>query len=117
MDEHTEGINDNPTQVIAVDKDGHLRRPSIMVDYEFYEQYLASFDADEEYKRELVQSVWSLMFQIASCGFDLHPLQQVEEKCGRNAEFAKVSQIQPVDSAMMTPHQKNQNEQPHEESA
>ena len=65
---------------------GSASRPSILVDCKRYENYLTDFDLPEDLKEELMQSVWQIMFDFASRGFEIHPLQQVEQTCARKSD-------------------------------
>ena len=57
----------------------------IKVDYERYARFLDDSDASDADKREFVQTVWNIVFSIASLGFEAHPVQVIHKICGKSA--------------------------------
>jgi hypothetical protein len=79
-------------QATKFDADRIASHPRIKVDYELFAHFLDGCEASEEQKRLLAQMVWNLVFQIASLGFEFHPLQQAKADCGNLApEWNKVT--------------------------
>lgn len=60
-------------------------RPVITVDVSLYEQYLAECDLTEEEKHDFLQTVWKIFCEFIMYGYGVHPLQQVENGCGRTS--------------------------------
>jgi len=75
--------NDNIPQ-LAIRHTG-ATRPVITVDVSLYEQYLAENDLTEEEKHEFLQTVWKIVCEFVMYGYGVHPLQQVENGCGRSS--------------------------------
>lgn len=61
-------------------------RPVISIDYERYEHYLDDSDLSPEQKREFLAALWSIICEFVALGFNVHPLQQVREACGKPYE-------------------------------
>ncbi|WP_037226929.1 hypothetical protein [Roseobacter sp. GAI101] len=54
--------------------------PSLSVDWEAYGVMLDASDMPEAQKRELIQTLWSIVTAFVDLGFGVHPVQQV---CGQ----------------------------------
>ena len=57
--------------------------PVIGFDYEAYAPYLEGTEYSEEQKRELLEALWSLICEFVAMGFEVHPIQQAENACGK----------------------------------
>lgn len=73
-----------------IDTDRLSKGSLIKVDYERYAHFLEGIDASDEDKRAFVQTVWSIVFSIASLGFETHPVQIIKKICGKSAFRAAV---------------------------
>lgn len=68
-----------------IDTDRLSKGSLIKVDYERYAHFLEGIDASDEDKRAFVQTVWNVVFSIASLGFEAHPVQIIKKICGKSA--------------------------------
>lgn len=61
------------------------RNPSLILDVEKYEHYLAESDASEEEKEELLHALWNLICEFVTMGYGVHPVQQAlkDQDCGQ----------------------------------
>ncbi|MEM9969241.1 MAG: hypothetical protein AAF755_14270 [Pseudomonadota bacterium] len=75
-----------------VDTDRILSKSLTMLDYEMFAHFLEETDASEVEKREFAQMVWNLVFSVASLGFDIHPMQVVQNICGKEDFLAAAGQ-------------------------
>lgn len=57
--------------------------PSLSIDWDLYGSMLEDSDLDEDQKRELIESLWSIVVTFVDLGFGIHPIQQV---CGEDDE-------------------------------
>lgn len=57
--------------------------PVITFDYDLYAHYMDDEDLTEGEKREFMRSLWNLIVEFMSLGFEIHPLQQALEACGK----------------------------------
>ena len=55
--------------------------PSLSIDWDLYGSMLEDSDLSDEQKRELIESLWSIVVTFVDLGFGLHPIQQV---CGED---------------------------------
>ena len=55
------------------------RLPALVIDWELFGQYLADSDLAEADKRQLIETLWSIMVSFVDLGFRLSP---VAESCG-----------------------------------
>ncbi|MBD8894340.1 hypothetical protein [Roseibium litorale] len=76
---------DNPA-LMPIDTERILSHPSVLVDYELFAHHLDNQEIPEEWRREYAQLVWSIIHQMMSWGFEIHPFQQVEGVCGQIGE-------------------------------
>ncbi len=76
----TERSDDNTTP------ETQKARPVIAFDYELYEHYLADTDLSEDQKREFLETMWNLIVEFMSLGFEIHPVQQAQNACGKLSE-------------------------------
>lgn len=54
--------------------------PSLTLDWEAYAPLLNDPSISEDQKRELIETLWSIVLSFVDLGFDVHPVQQV---CGQ----------------------------------
>lgn len=85
-----ENNSNSELDILKIQADRILSKPSITVDYELYAHHLERADLSAEQKREYAQAIWSVMFHFASLGYDLHPLQQVDGVCGQFERKSKI---------------------------
>ena len=45
--------------------------PQLSIDWELYGQYLENSDLDDEQKKELIETLWSLVITFVDFGFDI----------------------------------------------
>ncbi|MDF2368867.1 hypothetical protein [Sneathiella sp.] len=64
-------------------------KPVITVDYEHYAHFLAGTDWTEEQKQEYLQTIWNITCELVSLGIGVHPLQQIENGCGKIPDNAE----------------------------
>lgn len=57
--------------------------PTITFDYDLYAHYMDDEDLTVEEKREFLLNLWNLIAEFMSLGFEIHPLQQAQEACGK----------------------------------
>jgi hypothetical protein len=66
--------------------------PALGIDWDFYMRLLEDSDAPDEQKRELIETVWSIIVAFVDLGFGVHPIQQAcDAACGQNEIFAQIS--------------------------
>ena len=66
------------------------KNPSIVtLDYDLYAQHLDDADLSEDQKREFLETLWNLIVEIMSLGFDVHPVQQAQKPCGKLSKNLK----------------------------
>lgn len=67
------------------DTNNEARRsfPVITFDYELYAHYLDDEDLTEEEKEEFLRSLWNLIVEFMSLGYEIHPVQHAQEACGK----------------------------------
>jgi hypothetical protein len=62
------------------------KRPVITFDYSLYDHYLDDTDLSDAQKREFLETMWNLIVELMSLGFDVHPVQQARDACGKLPE-------------------------------
>lgn len=55
------------------------QRPALQIDWEFYARFLEETDATEDQKRELIETLWSIVCSFVNLGFGVEPVQQAIE--------------------------------------
>ena len=60
---------------------GPYQAPTLTVDWEAYAAMLDESDWTEDQKRELVETLWSIVVAFVDLGFGVHPAQQA---CGEH---------------------------------
>jgi len=63
-----------------------VKRPVITFDYSLYDHYLDDADLSDAQKREFLETMWNLIVELMSLGFDVHPVQQALDACGKLPE-------------------------------
>lgn len=66
------------------------------LDVEFYQQYLNDKNINEAYKKELIETVWSLIQHFVKCGYRVHPMQSSHNNC---EQFEKSASGVPQDDS------------------
>ena len=61
-------------------------RPVITFDYSLYDHYFEDAELTEDQKRVFLETMWNLIVELMSLGFDIHPVQQVQNTCGELSE-------------------------------
>ena len=61
-------------------------RPIITLDYDLYAHYLEDSDLSEAEKREFIETMWGFIVDLMSIGYEIHPVQQAQEACGKLSE-------------------------------
>ena len=61
-------------------------RPVITFDYSLYDHYLDDAALSDAQKREFLETMWNLIVELMSLGFDVHPVQQAQEAGGKLPE-------------------------------
>jgi len=69
-------------------------KPTLTLDIEKYQHYLDDYDLSEEEKREFLQTIWNMVCEFVMLGFEVHPLQDVQNKPGdktaKNSAFSGI---------------------------
>lgn len=60
--------------------------PVITVDYDLYAHYLEGSELSDAQKQELLQTLWNIVCEFVSLGFNVHPVQQAKKTCGQVTE-------------------------------
>ncbi|MFC3229147.1 hypothetical protein ACFOGJ_18015 [Marinibaculum pumilum] len=60
--------------------------PILTVDYDLYAHYLEDSDLSKEQKQEFLQALWSIIVDFVALGFEVHPVQQAQDACGKLPE-------------------------------
>lgn len=61
--------------------------PVVRIDYEKYERLLEGADITEEDRREFIETMWSIICEFVALGFGVHPVQQAQKTCGKDANI------------------------------
>ena len=61
--------------------------PKLEIDYDLYASYFEDENISEADKRELLDSLWSIICSFVQMGWGVHPVQQAQDS--RN--FAKIA--------------------------
>ena len=68
----------------AVDGGACLSNPaSVSFDAAEFMHFLADTDWSNDEKSEYLALVWEIVCEFVALGFDVHPLQQAQENCGK----------------------------------
>jgi hypothetical protein len=73
-----DGHNENNTT-----NEARRSLPVITFDYELYAHYMDDEDLTEGEKQEFMRSLWNLVVEFMALGFEIHPVQQAQEACGK----------------------------------
>lgn len=60
--------------------------PALSVDWEEFAHFLDDTGWTEPQKREYLETIWAIMVEFAMLGFGFHPVQQVQDACGKLPE-------------------------------
>ena len=64
-------------------------RPALKLDVERYEKMLNDCDLTEEQRQDFLETIWSIIVGFVDLGFDIHPLQQVDnDGCGKDLDLS-----------------------------
>lgn len=69
---------EDPSDLPEVPDSGN-RLPALVIDWDLYGQYLEESDLSEADKRQLIETLWSIIVSFVDLGFRLSP---VAESCG-----------------------------------
>lgn len=58
-------------------------RPILNIDVAEFEHYLAECEGTEKEKREYLELISQIVCELVMIGFEIHPLQQAQEACGK----------------------------------
>ena len=62
------------------DEDMNTIKPkNLTLDVDFYQSFLDDKNIPEDRKRELIETLWSIVVSFVDLGFGIHPLQQVND--------------------------------------
>lgn len=65
--------------------------PTLTIDVEFYLKFLKESDAPESEKRQLIETIWSIVVSFVDLGFDIHPLQQaLPDECAQLPDMNEI---------------------------
>jgi len=82
---------------IPASEDENKAAPVIAFDVAHYEHMLEDCDWTDAQKREYLETLWSIIVEFVTLGFEIHPVQQAQEA---KAACGKVPK-KPVKSAKM----------------
>lgn len=51
-------------------------KPTLSIDVEYYQHYLDGTDLTDTQKRELLETLWSVVCEFVMMGYGVHPLQR-----------------------------------------
>lgn len=71
-------------------------KPVLELDFEKYEPLLADETIPDAQKRELIETLWSIITQFVALGFELHPIQIAQQACGQHANTSDQSALSPA---------------------
>lgn len=60
--------------------------PYLEVDLEEFVHFLDGTNMNDDEKMECLQMHWRIICEIMSLGYDIHPIQQAQKACGKDAE-------------------------------
>ena len=58
------------------DTDDSNQPPKLSIDWELYGQYLEESDLNDTQKKELIETLWSIVVTFVDLGFGIEPTQQ-----------------------------------------
>jgi hypothetical protein len=73
--------------------------PALTIDWDAYLPFFENEDISEEHKRELIESLWTIMVSFVDLGFGIHPVQQA---CGQEVSLPEL----PKGDVVNSPHTK-----------
>ncbi len=66
-------------------------RAALTIDWDYYLELLKDSDASETEKRELIQTLWSIVVSFVDLGFGIHPLQQaMSDDCAQLPDLSEI---------------------------
>lgn len=89
-----------------------LQPPSLTIDWECYAEHLEDSDLSDDQKRDLIETLWSIVCACVDLGFGIHPVQQA---CEQNDGNALQLDADLLSSLQGIPH--NQTQKPAENAA
>ena len=87
-------------------------KPYLTVDAERYQAYLEGTEMTNAQKEEFLQSMWQIIVSFVELGFDVHPLQEVCGKEGKNTTQSAVGAFDAVQSSQPKNDDKEQKPRP-----
>lgn len=60
--------------------------PVIELDVAYYQQFLDDADITDAQKRELIETLWTIVIQFVDLGFGIHPLQQARDGASAHSD-------------------------------
>ena len=83
----------------------------LMLDVELYQRYLDDPSIEDADKRELIETLWSIMVSFVDLGFGIHPAQQAQRHRDPGEEIAEG--LEPAAPAMVSSsHAKKEKDRP-----
>ena len=65
------------------DPPGGIRPPVLAIDFEEFAHFLEGSGMSEEDACRYLQTMWTIVCEIVSLGFGVHPVQQAQKTCGK----------------------------------
>ena len=88
----TKPITEGPPGSHATIPETGNTRPTLTIDYARYGHYFKEADITEEQKKAVLDTLWHIVIEFVSFGFNVHPLQQAmteqtetEAACGKQS--------------------------------
>jgi len=74
-------------------------KPTLTLDVDLYQRYLDESDLTDAQKKELLETLWSIICEFVRLGYGVHPLQQILPETGGKA--AQTSTALPLPDVIM----------------
>ena len=79
--------NPNPVPPTPPEREPDAR-PTVQFDWRDWLPYLAASDAPEDQKRELIETLWTIVLTFVDLGWDVEAASEASEKiCGQNIDL------------------------------
>ncbi len=66
--------------------DSPRKPPTLILDLEKYRPYLEHAACSPEERDEILRLLWSIICEFVLLGYDIHPVHQAQETCGKSDE-------------------------------
>ena len=62
-------------------------KPTLTIDVAYYQNLLDDTDLTDEQKKEVIETLWSIVCEFVMIGFNVHPVQQAQQSCAKDAHL------------------------------